>query len=131
MKGLIKLVSTKAAARLTVSDARTSVVGKLKFNRDLMVLVLATLLTVVVVVYKFFVVCAICFEFLGVLVVIPLNTVTYSAVTKGEVIDRAVTACYGCFLSYIFRTMAVTLTVIMYGTFVGTKLPTFAKDCTS
>ena len=78
---LVKLLSAGNMTELTINSTQAEVIKNLGFGASLVMLILASILSIVIIVCGFFLIYTVYFRFLKILIIVPFGAIAFSTVS--------------------------------------------------
>ena len=78
---LVKLVGAGEMAELTIDSGQAEIIKNLGFGSSLVMLILASILSIVIIVCGFFLIYTVYFRFLKILILVPFGAIAFSTVS--------------------------------------------------
>ena len=125
---LVNMLSAGTTTALSIDSAQADVIKNLGFGESLIMLILAALLSVIVIICGFFIIYAVYFRFLKLLVIVPLGALAFSTMGGNRTVSHtAVTYCR-YFLSVVLEAVTMALAIVVCNAFVNAGLPSFTGN---
>ena len=122
---LVKMLSVGTTSDLKINDTQAEVIKNLGFGESLIMLILAALLAIIIIICGFFIVYAVYFRFLKILIIVPLGALAFSTMGGNRTVSHtAVTYCR-YFLSVVLEAVTMALAIVVCNAFINAGLPTF------
>ena len=125
---LVNMLSAGTTTALSIDSAQADVIKNLGFGESLIMLILAALLSVIIIICGFFIIYAVYFRFLKLLVIVPLGALAFSTMGGNRTVSHtAVTYCR-YFLSVVLEAVTMALAIVVCNAFVNAGLPSFTGN---
>ncbi len=125
---LVGLLTEGTRTELVIAQEQADVISNLGFGESLIMLILASLLSLIVIICGFFLLYTVYFRFLKLLVIVPLGSIAFSTMSGNRTVAHtAVTYCK-YFLSVAFEAVTMALAIIVCNAFINAGLPTFTGE---
>lgn len=103
-------------------------IKNLGFGESLIMLILASLLSIIVIICGFFLIYTVYFRFLKLLVIVPLGSIAFSTMSGNRVVAHTCATYCKYFLSVCFEAVTMALAIVVCNAFINAGLPSFAGD---
>ena len=125
---LVNMLSAGTTATLSIDSTQADVIKNLGFGESLIMLILAALLSVIIIICGFFIIYAVYFRFLKLLVIVPFGALAFSTMGGNRTVSHtAVTYCR-YFLSVVLEAVTMALAIVVCNAFVNAGLPSFTGN---
>ena len=122
---LVGLLSAGTTSELKIDSTQAEVIKDLGFGESLIMLILAALLAIIIIICGFFIIYAVYFRFLKILIIVPLGALAFSTMGGNRAVSHtAVTYCR-YFLSVVLEAVTMALAIVVCNAFVNAGLPSF------
>lgn len=125
---LVGLIAEGDRIELKVATEQADVIKNLGFGESLIMLILASLLSIIVIICGFFLIYTVYFRFLKLLVIVPLGSIAFSTMSGNRVVAHACATYCKYFLSVCFEAVTMALAIVVCNAFINAGLPSFAGD---
>ena len=125
---LIALLSAGQYQTLTIDAAQADIIKNLDFGESLVMLILASLLSIIVIICGFFIIYTVYFRFLKLLIIVPMGSLAFATMGGNRVVSHTVSAYCKYFLSVSFETVSMALAIMVCNAFISAGLPTFTAQ---
>ena len=125
---LVKLLSAGKMTELKIDSTQADVIKNLGFGASLVMLILASILSIVIIVCGFFLIYTVYFRFLKILVVVPFGALAFSTVSGNRMVSHSAVSYAKYFLSIVLEAVTMALAIIVCNAFLNAGLPTFTSD---
>ena len=85
---LVKLLSAGNMTELTINSTQAEVIKNLGFGASLVMLILASILSIVIIVCGFFLIYTVYFRFLKILIIVPFGAIAFSTVSGNRMVSH-------------------------------------------
>ncbi len=124
---LVNLLSAGNTATLSIDSTQADIIKNLGFGESLVMLILASLLSIIIIICGFFVIYTVYFRFLKILVIVPMGAIAFSTMGGNRTVSHTVTSYCRYFLSVVFEAVTMALAIIVCNAFISAGLPSFAS----
>lgn len=124
---LVNLLSSGNTAILSIDSTQADIIKNLGFGESLVMLILASLLSIIIIICGFFVIYTVYFRFLKILVIVPMGAIAFSTMGGNRTVSHTVTSYCRYFLSVVFEAVTMALAIIVCNAFISAGLPSFAS----
>ena len=125
---LVGMLSMGTTSDLAIDAVQAEVIKNLGFGESLIMLILAALLAIIIIICGFFIVYAVYFRFLKILVIVPLGALAFSTMGGNRTVSHtAVTYCR-YFLSVVLEAVTMALAIVVCNAFINAGLPSFTGN---
>lgn len=121
----VKVLGQSTSMELKIEETQAEVIKNLGFGESLIMLMLASLLSVIVLVCGFFLIYTVYFRFLRLLVIVPLGSVAFSTMGGNRTVSHTVVTYCRYFLSVSFEAVTMALAILICNAFINSGLPAF------
>lgn len=125
---LVGLIAEGDRIELKVATEQADVIKNLGFGESLIMLILASLLSIIVIICGFFLIYTVYFRFLKLLVIVPLGSIAFSTMSGNRVVAHTCATYCKYFLSVCFEAVTMALAIVVCNAFINAGLPSFAGD---
>ena len=122
---LVSILSIGTENSLMIDSTQADIIRNLGFGESLIMLILASLLSIIIIVCGFFMLYTVYFRFLRILIVIPLGALAFSTMGGNRTVSHTVVAYSKYFLSVCFEAVTMVLAIMMCNAFINAGLPAF------
>lgn len=122
---LVSLVAEGDRIKLKVAEEQADIIKNLGFGESLIMLILASLLSVIVIICGFFLIYTVYFRFLKLLVIVPLGSIAFSTMGGNRMIAHTCMTYCKYFLSVCFEAVTMALAIVVCNAFINAGLPSF------
>ncbi len=124
---LVNLLSSGNTTTLSIDSTQADIIKNLGFGESLVMLILASLLSIIIIICGFFVIYTVYFRFLKILVIVPMGAIAFSTMGGNRTVSHTVTSYCRYFLSVVFEAVTMALAIIVCNAFISAGLPSFAS----
>lgn len=125
---LVNLLSQGSYKKLKIDTTQANIIKNLGFGESLIMLILATLLSIIIIICGFFMIYTVYFRFLKLLVIVPMGSIAFSTMGGNRTVNHTVSAYCKYFLSVTFEAVSMALAIIVCNAFINAGLPEFTSD---
>lgn len=125
---LVNVLSAGTTTTLSIDSTQADVIKNLGFGESLIMLILTALLSIIIIICGFFIIYAVYFRFLKILIIVPLGALAFSTMGGNRAVSHtAVTYCR-YFLSVVLEAVTMALAIVVCNAFVSAGLPSFTGN---
>ena len=110
---LVKLVGAGEMAELTIDSGQAEIIKNLGFGSSLVMLILASILSIVIIVCGFFLIYTVYFRFLKILILVPFGAIAFSTVSGNRMVSHTAVSYAKYFLSIVFEAVTMALAIVV------------------
>lgn len=125
---LVGLISEGDRMELKVASEQADIIKDLGFGESLIMLILASLLSVIVIICGFFLIYTVYFRFLKLLVIVPIGSIAFSTMSGNRMVSHTCMTYCKYFLSVCFEAVTMALAIVVCNAFINAGLPDFTGD---
>lgn len=125
---LVKLVGAGEMAELTIDSGQTEIIKNLGFGSSLVMLILASILSIVIIVCGFFLIYTVYFRFLKILILVPFGAIAFSTVSGNRMVSHTAVSYAKYFLSIVFEAVTMALAIVVCNALISAGLPSFTGE---
>lgn len=125
---LVKLVGAGEMAELTIDSGQAEIIKNLGFGSSLVMLILASILSVVIIVCGFFLIYTVYFRFLKILILVPFGAIAFSTVSGNRMVSHTAVSYAKYFLSIVFEAVTMALAIVVCNALISAGLPSFTGE---
>ena len=125
---LVGLIAEGDRIELKVATEQADVIKNLGFGESLIMLILASLLSIIVIICGFFLIYTVYFRFLKLLVIVPLGSIAFSTMSGNRVVAHTCATYCKYFLSVCFEAVTMALAIVVCNAFINAGLPSFTTS---
>ena len=125
---LVKLLSAGNMTELTINSTQAEVIKNLGFGASLVMLILASILSIVIIVCGFFLIYTVYFRFLKILIIVPFGAIAFSTVSGNRMVSHTAASYAMYFLSVVFEAVTMALAIIVCNAVINSGLPSFTGE---
>jgi hypothetical protein len=122
---LVKLLSAGKMTELKIDSTQADVIKNLGFGASLVMLILASILSIVIIVCGFFLIYTVYFRFLKILIIVPFGAIALSTVSGNRTVSHTAASYARYFLSVVFEAVTMALAIIICNAVINSGLPSF------
>lgn len=122
------LIGGSSVTGLTINSTQADVIKDLGFGASLIMLILASLLSVIVIICGFFLIYTVYFRFLRLLVIVPMGAIAFSTMGGNRTVSNTMVTYCKYFLSVTFEAVTMALAILICNAFINAGLPSFTGD---
>ena len=124
----VSMLAGESASTLNINSEQAEVIRNLGFGEGLIMLILASLLSIIIIICGFFLIYTVYFRFLRLLVIVPMGAIAFSTMGGNRTVSHtAVTYCK-YFLSVCFEAVTMALAIVVCNAFINAGLPSFTGN---
>ena len=125
---LVKLVGAGEMAELTIDSGQAEIIKNLGFGSSLVMLILASILSIVIIVCGFFLIYTVYFRFLKILILVPFGAIAFSTVSGNRMVSHTAVSYVKYFLSIVFEAVTMALAIVVCNALISAGLPSFTGE---
>ena len=125
---LVKLVGAGEMAELTIDSGQAEIIKNLGFGSSLVMLILASILSIVIIVCGFFLIYTVYFRFLKILILVPFGAIAFSTVSGNRMVSHTAVSYAKNFLSIVFEAVTMALAIVVCNALISAGLPSFTGE---
>lgn len=125
---LVKLVGAGEMAELTIDSGQAEIIKNLGFGSSLVMLILASILSIVIIVCGFFLIYTVYFRFLKILILVPFGAIAFSTVSGNRMLSHTAVSYAKYFLSIVFEAVTMALAIVVCNALISAGLPSFTGE---
>lgn len=125
---LVKLVGAGEMAELTIDSGQAEIIKNLGFGSSLVMLILASILSIVIIVCGFFLIYTVYFRFLKILILVPFGAIAFSTVSGNRRVSHTAVSYAKYFLSIVFEAVTMALAIVVCNALISAGLPSFTGE---
>ena len=125
---LVKLVGAGEMAELTIDSGQAEIIKNLGFGSSLVMLILASILSIVIIVCGFFLIYTVYFRFLKILILVPFGAIAFSTVSGNRMVSHTAVSYEKNFLSIVFEAVTMALAIVVCNALISAGLPSFTGE---
>ena len=125
---LVKLVGAGEMAELTIDSGQAEIIKNLGFGSSLVMLILASILSIVIIVCGFFLIYTVYFRFLKILILVPFGAIAFSTVSGNRMASHTAVSYAKYFLSIVFEAVTMALAIVVCNALISAGLPSFTGE---
>lgn len=125
---LVKLVGAGEMAELTIDSGQAEIIKNLGFGSSLVMLILASILSIVIIVCGFFLIYTVYFRFLKILILVPFGAIAFSTVSGNRMVSHTAVSYAKYFLSIVFEAVTMALAIVVCNAIISAGLPSFTGE---
>lgn len=125
---LVKLVGAGEMAELTIDSGQAEIIKNLGFGSSLVMLILASILSIVIIVCGFFLIYTVYFRFLKILILVPFGAIAFSTVSGNRMVSHTAVSYAKYFLSIVFEAVTMALVIVVCNALISAGLPSFTGE---
>lgn len=122
---LVSLLSAGTNTTLSIDSTQADIIRDLGFGESLIMLIIASLLSIIIIICGFFLIYQVYFRFLRLFIIVPLGALAFSTMAGNKTVSNTVAAYSKYFLSVTFEAVTMALAIIMCNAFINAGLPSF------
>lgn len=125
---LVKLVGAGEMAELTIDSGQAEIIKNLGFGSSLVMLILASILSIVIIVCGFFLIYTVYFRFLKILILVPFGAIAFSTVSGNRMVSHTAVSYAKYFLSIVFEAVTMALAIVVCNALISAGFPSFTGE---
>lgn len=125
---LVKLIGTGEMTELTIDSGQAEIIKNLGFGSSLVMLILASILSIVIIVCGFFLIYTVYFRFLKILILVPFGAIAFSTVSGNRMVSHTAVSYAKYFLAIVFEAVTMALAIVVCNALISAGLPSFTGE---
>lgn len=125
---LVKALSTGQYTELAIDGGQADIIQNLGFGEGLIMLILASLLSVIIIICGFFMIYTVYFRFLKLLILVPVGAIAFSTMAGNRNVSHTAVTYAKYFLSVVFEAVTMALAIMICNAFINAGLPNFTGN---
>ena len=125
---LVKALSTGQHTELAIDGGQADIIQNLGFGEGLIMLILASLLSVIIIICGFFMIYTVYFRFLKLLILVPVGAIAFSTMAGNRNVSHTAVTYAKYFLSVVFEAVTMALAIMICNAFINAGLPNFTGN---
>ena len=125
---LLKHVGTREMAEHTKDSGQAEIIKNLGFGSSLVMLILASILSIVIIVCGFFLIYTVYFRFLKILILVPFGAIAFSTVSGNRMVSHTAVSYAKYFLAIVFEAVTMALAIVVCNALISAGLPSFTGE---
>ena len=114
-----------SASTLSIDSTQAEVIKNLGFGEGLIMLILASLLSIIIIICGFFLIYTVYFRFLRLLVIVPMGAIAFSTMGGNRNVSHTALTYSKYFLCVCFEAVTMALAILVCNAFINAGLPAF------
>lgn len=121
----VSALNVGSASTLSINREQAEIIKNLGFGEGLIMLILATLLSIIIIICGFFLLYTVYFRFLRLLVIVPMGAIAFSTMGGNRNVSHTALTYSKHFLCVCFEAVAMALAILVCNAFINAGLPAF------
>ena len=121
----VGMLSGGSASTLSIDSAQAEVIRNLGFGEGLIMLILASLLSIIIIICGFFLIYTVYFRFLRLLVIVPMGAIAFSTMGGNRNVSHTALSFSKYFLCVCFEAVTMAVAILICNAFINAGLPAF------
>lgn len=121
----VSVLNVGSASTLSINREQAEIIKNLGFGEGLIMLILATLLSIIIIICGFFLLYTVYFRFLRLLVIVPMGAIAFSTMGGNRNVSHTALTYSKHFLCVCFEAVAMALAILVCNAFINAGLPAF------
>lgn len=121
----VGMLSGGSASTLSIDSTQAEVIRNLGFGEGLIMLILASLLSIIIIICGFFLIYTVYFRFLRLLVIVPMGAIAFSTMGGNRNVSHTALTFSKYFLSVCFEAVTMAVAILICNAFINAGLPAF------
>lgn len=122
----VSMLAGESASTLNINSEQAEVIRNLGFGEGLIMLILASLLSIIIIICGFFLIYTVYFRFLRLLVIVPMGAIAFSTMGGNRNVSHTALSFSKYFLCVCFEAVTMALAILICNAFINAGLPAFA-----
>ncbi len=124
----VSALNVGSASTLSINREQAEIIKNLGFGEGLIMLILATLLSIIIIICGFFLLYTVYFRFLRLLVIVPMGAIAFSTMGGNRNVSHTALTYSKHFLCVCFEAVAMALAILVCNAFINAGLPAFTGN---
>ena len=125
---LVGLLTEGNRTELVVADTQAEIIKNLGFGESLIMLILASLLSIIVLICGFFLIYTVYFRFLKLMVIAPLGAIAFSTMSGNRMVSHTAATYCKHVIGVAFEAVTMALAIIVCDAVINAGLPSFTGN---
>ncbi len=125
---LVNALSAGQHTELAIDGGQADIIQNLGFGEGLIMLILASLLSVIIIICGFFMIYTVYFRFLKLLILVPVGAIAFSTMAGNRNVSHTAVTYAKYFLSVVFEAVTMALAIMICNAFINAGLPNFTGN---
>lgn len=125
---LVNALTPGSTTTLQIDSTQADIISGLGFGESLVMLILAAMIALVIIICGFFLIYAVYFRFLKLMVLVPLGALAFSTMGGNRMVSHTAVTYSKYFLSVVLESVVMALAIIVCNSFINAGLPSFASS---
>lgn len=125
---LVNALTPGSTTTLQIDSSQADIISGLGFGESLVMLILAAMIALVIIICGFFLIYAVYFRFLKLMVLVPMGALAFSTMGGNRMVSHTAVTYSKYFLSVVLESVAMALAIIVCNSFINAGLPSFASS---
>ena len=121
----VGMLSGGSASTLSIDSTQAEVIRNLGFGEGLIMLILASLLSIIIIICGFFLIYTVYFRFLRLLVIVPMGAIAFSTMGGNRNVSHTALSFSKYFLCVCFEAVTMAVAILICNAFINAGLPAF------
>ena len=121
----VGMLSGGSASTLSIDSTQAEVIRNLGFGEGLIMLILASLLSIIIIICGFFLIYTVYFRFLRLLVIVPMGAIAFSTMGGNRNVSHTALTFSKYFLCVCFEAVTMAVAILICNAFINAGLPAF------
>ena len=125
---LVNALSAGQYTTMSIDSTQAEIIKNLGFGESLIMLILAALLSVIIIIYGFFMIYTVYFRFLKLMIIVPVGSIAFSTMAGNRNVAHTASSYAKYFLSVVFEAVTMALAIMICNAFINAGLPSFTGN---
>lgn len=125
---LVNALSAGQYTTLAIDSTQADIIKNLGFGESLIMLILAALLSIIIIIYGFFMIYTVYFRFLKLMIIVPIGSIAFSTMAGNRNVAHTASSYTKYFLSVVFEAVTMALAIVICNAFINAGLPSFTGN---
>lgn len=121
----VSMLAGESASTLSIDSTQAEVIRNLGFGEGLIMLILASLLSIIIIICGFFLIYTVYFRFLRLLVIVPMGAIAFSTMGGNRNVSHTALTFSKYFLCVCFEAVTMAVAILICNAFINAGLPAF------
>ncbi|MFI3209330.1 MAG: hypothetical protein R3Y40_09375 [Eubacteriales bacterium] len=125
---IVNVLTPGTTTTLQIDTTQADIISNLGFGEGLVMLILAALITIIIIICGFFLIYAVYFRFLKLMILVPMGALAFSTMGGNKMVSHTAVTYSKYFLSIVLEAVMMALAIIVCNSFINAGLPSFASS---
>ncbi|MFI3214840.1 MAG: hypothetical protein R3Y24_16125, partial [Eubacteriales bacterium] len=125
---LVNALTPGSTTTLQIDSTQADIISNLGFGEGLVMLILTALIAIIIIICGFFLIYAVYFRFLKLMILVPMGALAFSTMGGNKMVSHTAVTYSKYFLSIVLESVVMALAIIVCNSFISAGLPSFASS---